>query len=185
MHDPIHRSEEELAAALDRIRGAPRDVGALMMIVRRPADAQREVLEEATLEPGIGLVGDNWPQRPSKHTADGSPDPDRQLTIMSSRAVAAVAGARERWPLAGDQLFVDFDLGDAHVPVGTVLAVGRAVLVISPAPHTGCAKFTERFGSAASRWINTDAGRELHLRGIYARVVVAGVVRRGDSIRRR
>ncbi len=185
MEDARLRTDDELATALDPIRGAPRDAGVVELIVRRPADAEREVLDEATLDPALGLVGDNWPVRPSTHTADGSADPERQLTIMSVRAVAAVAGERERWPLAGDQLYVDLDLGGENLPTGTELVVGTAVVAVTAAPHTGCAKFTERFGSAATRWINTPAGRDLRLRGIYVRVVTGGVVRRGDAIRKR
>jgi len=54
----------------------------------------------------------------------------------------------------------------------------------SALPHTGCAKFTERFGSAAARWVNTPIGRALNLRGINVRVVTSGQVRRGDAIRK-
>jgi hypothetical protein len=185
MQEIRHRSEDELEAALEGIRGAPRDVGVVELIARRPAHAEREVLDEATLDPAHGIVGDNWRLRPCRHVTDGSPDPERQITIMSARAVAAVAGEREHWSIAGDQLYVDLDLGGENLPVGTELLVGTAVLAVTAAPHTGCDKFTARFGSAASRWLNTAAGRSLKLRGIYARVVTAGVVRRGDPIRKR
>ena len=142
------------------------------------------MLEEATLDPAVGLVGDNWRERRARTTPDGSPDPERMLTLMSTRAIAAIAGDPGRWPLAGDQLYVDLDLGLENLPAGTRLAVGTAVLEVSAAPHTGCAKFTERFGSEATRWVNTQAGRSLNLRGINARVVTGGVVRRGDAIRK-
>jgi len=181
----IHpRTEAELEAALAEIRAAPRDVGVVELIARRPDYATREILEEATLAPGIGVVGDNWHLRPGR-TPDRTPDPQRQLAIMSARAIAAVAGEREHWPIAGDQLYVDLDLGRANLPAGTRLLVGDVVLEISAAPHTGCDKFTARFGSAASRWINTPAGRDLNLRGVHALVVTGGVVRRGDAIRKR
>jgi MOSC domain-containing protein YiiM len=179
-----HRGDVELAAALESIRAAPRDVGVIEMIVRRPAIDAREVLEEAVLDPAVGLVGDTWNVRPSSKTPDRSPHPEKQVTLMGSRAVAAVAGAREHWPLAGDQLFVDLDLGLANLPPGTRLGVGTAVLEVSAAPHTGCAKFAARFGSAASRWLNTPEGRALNLRGINAKVVTGGVVRRGDIIKK-
>lgn len=184
MQDIRHRTEQELAAALDAIRAAPRDAGVVELIARRPARGEREVLEQATLDPVLGLVGDNWHLRPSRHTADRSPDPERQITLMSARAIAAVAGERARWPIAGDQLYVDLDLGDANLPGGTRLAAGGVLLEVTAAPHTGCDKFTARFGSAASRWINTPAGRALNLRGIHARVLEGGVIRRGDAIRK-
>lgn len=177
-----HRTAEELDATLDAIRAAPRDAGTVDLIVRRPDYLAREVLEEGVLDPLVGLIGDNWHLRPSRRTTDGSPDLERQLTLMGSRAVTAVAGERESWALAGDQFFVDLDLGLENLPAGTRLAIGTAVLSVSAAPHTGCDKFTARFGSAASRWLNTPTGRSLNLRGINARVVTGGVVRRGDGI---
>ncbi|HWO18476.1 MAG TPA: hypothetical protein VNO30_06855 [Kofleriaceae bacterium] len=183
--DEQFRTQAELDAALESVRGAPRAVGVVEMIVRRPERDAREVLEEAIVDPALGLVGDNWRERPSRSASDGSPDPERQLTLMSARAIAAIAGGRERWPLAGDQLFVDLDLGLENLPAGTELVAGTAVLVVSAVPHTGCAKFTARFGSDATRWVNTDIGRSLSLRGINARIVSGGVVRRGDAIRKR
>jgi hypothetical protein len=185
MQEPRQRTEDELAASLELIRTAPRDVGIVELIVRRPDRDAREVLEEATLDPALGLVGDSWIKRPSRSSTDGSPDPERQLTLMGARAIAAVAGERTHWPLAGDQLFVDLDLSWDNLPAGTELLVGTAVISASAPPHTGCAKFTARFGSAASRWVNTDDGRSLNLRGINARIVTGGVVRRGDVIRKR
>jgi MOSC domain-containing protein YiiM len=185
MQEIRFRSEQELEAALDAIRGAPREAGVVELITRRPTYGEREVVDEASLDRVLGLVGDNWHMRPSRRTTDGSPDPERQLTLMSSRAIAALAGELEHWPIAGDQLYVDLDLGLENLPAGTQLAVGTAVLEVSVAPHTGCDKFTARFGSAASRWLNTAAGRSLNLRGINARVVTGGVVRRGDAIRKR
>ena len=178
------RSEAELEAALGAIRAAPREVGVVELIVRRPAVDAREVLDEGTLDPALGLVGDTWHVRPSSSTPDRSPHPEKQVTLMGTRAITAVAGDRAHWPIAGDQLFVDLDLGLENLPPGTRLAAGTAVLEVSAAPHTGCAKFTERFGSAASRWLNTPVGRSLNLRGINAKVVTGGVVRRGDPIRK-
>lgn len=171
----------ELEAKLDHIRASPRDAGRIELIVRRPSPGEREVVDEATLEMGRGLVGDSWIARPSRHTADGSPNPDQMLTLMNARAIAALAD-RERWPIAGDQLFVDFDLAEASVPAGTRLSIGTALLEISPKPHTGCAKFTERFGSDATKWLNTEAGRALHLRGVHAVILASGTVRVGDAI---
>jgi hypothetical protein len=141
-----HRTAAELEATLDTIRAAPRDVGVVELIVRRPAVGEREILEEATIDPAVGVVGDTWNVRPSSKTPDRSPHPEKQVTLMGVRAIAAVAGDREHGPMAGDQLFVDLDLGLENLPPGTRLAAGTAVLEVSAAPHTGCAKFTERFG---------------------------------------
>ncbi len=180
------RTLAELDAHLDHVRAAPRERGTVELIVRRPARLEREVIEEAELDTVHGLVGDSWIARPSKRTPDGSPNIGQQLTLMSSRAIVALTepGDHARWALAGDQLFVDFALAEAHLPPGTRLAIGGAVIEISAVPHTGCAKFTERFGSDATKWVNSDAGIALHLRGVNARVLASGTVRRGDAITR-
>jgi hypothetical protein len=180
-----HRTAEELAAGLDGIRSAPADAGTLEMIVRRPAVDEREVLAEGRLTAAEGLVGDDWRARGSRSTPDGSADPDRQLTVMGSRVVDLFAGGdRAAWPLAGDQLYVDLDLSVANLPPGTRLEIGEALVEVTEPPHTGCAKFSARFGSEALRLANSPEGRALRLRGLHVRVVEPGVVRAGDPIRK-
>ena len=160
-------------------------VGRVELIVRRPSDGEREVLEEATLDVEQGLVGDNWKVRGSRHTPDGAADPERQLTFMSVEAVTRFAGPdRAHWPLAGDQLYVDLDVSESSLPPGTRLTVGEegAVIEVSPVPHTGCAKFTQRFGLDAIRAVKSAEGLSLRWRGVNAKVVRGGVIRVGDSI---
>jgi hypothetical protein len=178
----MHRTADQLEARLDDIQSSPRDAGTVDLIVRRPSVNERDVVGEAELDPVAGVVGDSWSQRPSKSTPDGKPSIERQITLMNIRAIRAVADERD-WPLAGDQLFVDLDLGGANLPAGTRLRIGAVLLEVSAVPHTGCAKFTERFGSDATRWLNSETGRSLNLRGINARVLEGGTVRRGDAIR--
>jgi MOSC domain-containing protein YiiM len=164
----------ELEAGLDKIRRSPHDEGTLALIVRRPAPSEREVLGEGTLDASLGLVGDRWSASPA--------DPRTMLTLMNARSVAAVARSRDRWALAGDQLFVDLNLGYANLPPGTRLAVGAAVIEVTEVPHRGCGKFIRRFGLDASKFVNSPVGRELNLRGINARVLTGGMVRAGDQI---
>jgi hypothetical protein len=176
---------EELEAGLGEILLSPADEGTVDLIVRRPAVDEREVVEEAELELEQGLVGDSWHARGSSRTSGRSSNPKAQLTLMNARVVDLVAaGERERWALAGDQFYVDFDLSEANVPSGTRLALGTAVIEVTDEPHTGCVKFAARFGHPAHRFVNTQAHRHLHLRGINARVVEPGTVRRGDAIRK-
>jgi MOSC domain-containing protein YiiM len=106
-----------------------------------------------------------------------------QITLMNARVAALVAGDPERRQLAGDQLFVDFDLSVANLPPGTRLSVGSATLEVSDQPHLGCGKFAARFGVDALKFVNSAVGRELNLRGVNARVVAGGPIRTGDPIR--
>lgn len=175
---------DELTSGLAEIRRSPADDGTLELIVRRPAESEREVLEEGLLDLEVGLVGDSWHVRGSSRTPDGSANPLAQLTLMNVRTIALLAGDRERWPLAGDQLFVDLDLSIENLPPETRLAVGDAVVEVTAEPHTGCAKFSARFGSDALRFVNSPDGRALRLRGLNARVVEPGTVRPGDSVRK-
>ncbi|MEA2562968.1 MAG: hypothetical protein QOH06_4472 [Acidobacteriota bacterium] len=175
---------EELEAGLDEIRGAPKEEGPLKLIVRRPRIEEREVLQEAELDLVEGLVGDNWHTRGSSRTPNGSSHPDMQLNIMNARVIALVARHPDRWQLAGDQLFVDLDLSAENLPPGTCLSLGSAVVQVTDQPHTGCKKFVERFGADALKFVSSPLGRQLHLRGINARVVQPGLIRTGDLARK-
>lgn len=167
---------------LAEVLRSPADHGRLELIVRRPATEEREVIAAGELDLEVGLVGDNWLERGSRSRPDGSAEPDAQLNIMNVRAARLVAGVDERIPLAGDQLFVDLDLSPENLPAGTRLAIGTAVIEVTAKPHTGCAKFTRRFGLDAHRWINGRVGKQHRLRGICAKVVVPGTISAGDEI---
>ena len=102
---------------------------------------------------------------------------------MNARVIALIAQEKDRWPLAGDQLFVDLDLSPANLPHGTRLAIGSAVIEVSAEPHTGCKKFVFRFGLDAMKFVNSPVGRSLNLRGVNARVVRPGTISVGDRVR--
>ena len=173
----------QLEEGLDHVRSSPTDMGTLDLIVARPATGEREVLAEGQLDLDLGLVGDNWRERGSRHTEDGSAERDKQLNVINARLAALVAGEDpDRRALAGDQLHVDLDLSIENLPAGSRLHLGEAVIEITPSPHTGCAKFTQRFGLDALRFVNSPAGKELRLRGLCARVVVPGTIRQGDQV---
>jgi hypothetical protein len=184
MIDVRHLTREELEDGLAVIRLAPVDEGSLELIVRRPRQDAREVLEEALLDTAEGLVGDNWRTRGSSRTADGSSHPDMQLNIMNARVITLLTQAKEHWQLAGDQLFVDMDLSAENLPPGTELALGSAVIEVTSQPHTGCQKFAARFGSDALKFVSSPVGRQLNLRGINAKVVRSGAIRVGDVLKK-
>lgn len=183
-HAPFHLPPDRLHAGLDHVRATPADEGPVVLVLRRPAPGRRELVDEAALDPAHGVVGDNWRERGSRRTADGAAEPERQLTIMNVRVASLVAGGEERVPLAGDQVYVDLDLSHENLPTGTRLALGTAVVEVTEPPHTGCAKFSQRFGREALRLVNTPEGRAGRLRGMYARIVDPGVVRPGDVVRK-
>ena len=179
-----HLTMEQLEAGLDDIRDAPKDAGVVHLIVRRPETLEREILDEGQLDTAEGLVGDNWRARGSGQTADGSADPECQITIMNSRVTDLVAQDKDRWHLAGDQLYVEMDISRENLPPGTRLGIGDAVLEVSAKPHTGCGKFVERFGADAMKFVNSAVGRDMCLRGINTWVIQQGAVSVGDVVRK-
>ena len=179
-----HLSMTELEAALDHLREAPKDDGVVRLIVRRPRVDEREVLDEAELDPVQGLIGDSWCFRGSSKTAGGGPHPEMQINIINARVAELVAQEKSRWSLAGDQLYIDMDLSKSNLPVGSRIEIGSAVLEVSGLPHTGCHKFVSRFGKDAMMFVNSTVGKELCLRGINAKVVQAGVVRLGSTAKK-
>ena len=179
-----HLTMADLEAGLDYIRQSPKDNGILRMIVRRPQEDEREIVGAGELDPLHGLLGDNWNSRGSGHTPDGSVHTDTQITVMNARTIALLAQDKERWSLAGDQLYIDLDLSTDNLPSGTRLAIGSAVLEVSAEPHTGCKKFSSRFGVEAMKFVNSPEGKQLHLRGINAKVIQAGTIRVGEVVRK-
>lgn len=154
------------------------------MIVIRPNFDEREILQTGELDTELGLVGDNWKTRGSSRTNDGFGHPEMQLNIMNARAISLIAQMKDRWQLAGDQLFIDLDLSGENLPAGSQLKIGSALIEITPIPHNGCKKFTERFGVDAVKFVNSEIGKRLHLRGLNARIVKAGTIKTGDIVKK-
>ena len=170
-HLPLAELEERLAA----LPPAPRDAGRLEIIVRRLPDGSRELPERVALDPDVGVPGDGWNRRPPR-------DPDAQLAVIR-RDVAETIANGQSLELFGDNLFVDFDVTAENLPAGTRLAVGDAVVEVTPYPHNGCAKFSARFGNDALRSVQAPATRHRNRRGIYWKVVTAGDAWVGAAVR--
>jgi hypothetical protein len=177
MNSATHFSSDELKQGDDHILASPTDNGELKLIVRRPDVGERQTPQQARLDVEVGLVGDSWSTR-------AKVVPDMQLNIMNSRVVDRVAGSEDRWPLAGDQLFVDMDLSGANLPPGTQIALGDAIVEVTEPPHTGCKKFAARFGVDAMVFVNSGQGQTLNFRGICAKVVKSGDISIGDIARK-
>ena len=171
-----HLSMAELEAGLDPVRLSPSDVGTLDMIVIRPVSNERVVLDVCEASPEQAIHGDRWNK--TAKLAEVS------VTLMNSRAAALIAQDKARWPLAGDQLYVDFDLSEDNLPPGTRVQIGDVLFEITAKDHTGCTKFSSRFGADAWTFVNSPEGARLNLRGIYAKVVKAGTLRMGDEVKK-
>src|SRR5258706_2969128 len=170
----VHRSLAELMAGLQALPGAPRDAGRLAFIVCRHAPGMHEALARVRLTPQEGVPGDEWNRRPPLN-------PEAQLTVIR-RDVAELIAHGQSLTVSGDNLLVDLDISAANLPVGTRLRVGEAVVEMSPKPHNGCAKFQNRFGQDAFRFVQAPETRAQNLRGVYWRVVEPGEVTAGAPI---
>ena len=174
----------KLEAGLDEIRKSPKDEGILELIVVRPKTNERKVLESGELDTKIGLIGDNWQTKKSWATKDKKPHPEMQINIMNSRAIALIAQTKDRWQLAGDQFYIDMDLSEENLPPKSRLQIGSAILEITEVPHNGCIKFIKRFGKEANKFVNSKTGKQLHLRGLNAKVIKSGTVKTGDVVKK-
>jgi hypothetical protein len=172
-----HLTTTQIEAGLAEILESPKDNGVLELIVARPKPDEREVLATGELDIEEGLKGDTWKNY-------GKVRSDAQITIMNSRCIALLAQDENRWALAGDQLYVDLDLSDENLPIGTRLEIGSAILETTALPHNGCKKFVERFGMDAMKFVNSPIGKQLHLRGIYAKVVQSGTIKKGNLVKK-
>jgi len=181
-HEPFHRDADDLTAGLDAVRRSPADSGVVELLVVRPGVDGREVRDSVEVDVERGIVGDTWVERGSRRMADGSANPEAQVTVMNAVAARLVAATPDRMPLAGDQVYVDLDLSTENLPTGTVLDFGGVALEVTAEPHTGCAKFSARFGVEALRLTATPEGRFLRLRGINTRVVRGGRISVGDAV---
>ncbi len=165
---------EALEADYENRASPGKERGTVSLIVQRIGGGEHKLPSSGQITTEEGLIGDRW---------DAEKDPARgaQLTLIM-RGVSETVAAGKPLDLTGDNFIVDIDIGEDNAPVGTKFRIGSAVVEISEDPHTGCAKFSARLGSAALRWVNAPANRRRRLRGVNCRVLESGAVAIGDSI---
>ena len=168
---------------LENIAPSPQQQGTVDLIVCRPGKNERRVLEHAELSIDLGLVGDNW-SKMECNTNHYQNYANAQISLMNSQVMMTIQSDLSRWPLAGDNFLVNFELNSNNTPAGTQLSIGSAVIEITEEPHLPCNKFRQRFGDDAFKLLNSRQGRENNLRGVYARVITAGQVSCGSVIRK-
>lgn len=172
---------EQITERVSKLTPAPTDSGMVATLIVRPDTNERKIVPSIHVIPGEGIVGDNYLARGDKRTPDGSAHPEGQICLMNASVLDVLAdGDTNKWQLAGDQILVDFDLSTDNIPGGTRLSIGTATFEVSNKPHNGCAKFAERFGMDASRFVNSD--KVQRYRGINVMVVTEGDVSVGDTI---
>ena len=160
---------------------SPTDCGTISLLVERPDLNKRNIVTSTRLTHAGGMEGSGWELNPERGPVD-------QICVMSTAAIRVITGSEdpEIWAEAGDQIFMDFELGDHHLQIGDFVQVGpkdRGVLLqVTPKAHTGCGKFARRYGSDALKVVANKLARERRLRGIYFVVVKDGIVETGDDI---
>ena len=151
---------------------APSGSGTVRVICVRTSDGVHETPDRVEITFQDGVAGYRW-------SLGERPNPEAQVTLMNIRVTELIASGRPL-DLPGDNFQVDLDLAEDALPAGTRLRIGSALLEVSAEPHTGCKKFSERFGLEALRWVNDH--RDLRLRGVNCRVLEPGSVEVGDAI---
>ena len=175
---------EDFQKGLSWVRKSPQNRGIVKAIVIRPSTNSRKELQSCGFSPEMGVQGDYWSRNCWLKQQDGSPHPNVQVAMMNVRVIDLLTQERSLWKLAGDQLYIDFDLSKGNVSAGQRLKIGTVVLEITGRSHTGCKKFSDRFGSDALKFVNSSEGNRLRLRGIYAKIVRSGLISVGNYIQR-
>jgi MOSC domain-containing protein YiiM len=176
---PAMRTFDELEALWSAASAPPRERGTVRLLTVRREPGVHETPQEVQITVERGLEGDRWAL-----AIERDPDRESQVTLMMAGVAELVAAGVQPLHEAGDNILVDYDISLDNLPVGSRLRVGEVVLEVSATPHTGCSKFSGRFGQDALRWVNWRHWRDRRLRGVNTRVVSSGTVRVGDEVAR-
>lgn len=166
------RCLDELKDSLALLK-RPKDRGQVSLLMIRGARGRRMVLQEAKLDPDLGVPGDAWGRGKDRRS-------DMQIAVMETSVAKLIANGQPL-ELFGDCLMLDLDLSRENLPPGSRVRAGQALLEVTPMPHNGCSKFQARFGKDALRFVVMKELRHNNLRGTYMKVIEGGTVRAGDE----
>ena len=146
--------------------------GCLRLIVIRCADGSRRTPNTVEVSEDRGVHGDRWEHSSKRKIVE-------QIAVMDM-GVAEIFANGQSLTLFGDNLFIEQDW--SMWKIGERFLLGSAIFALTAEPHTGCAKFSKRFGSAALK--KTVLDREKKLRGVYVHVVRGGTIQVGEVLQR-
>ena len=178
--DPV--STAELMAALPHILAAPKTDAPIAALCFRPGLSQRQFPASLILTQAQGVPGERWLTLPWLRLADGSPDPDIQVSILPQRVLDLVWRDRANTPHPGDTIVADLDCSTANLPPGSLIRAGSAVLRVSGVFNQSCVKWQVRYGADARAFIDAPGHPELRLRGVLCAVVQDGKVGLSDRL---
>jgi hypothetical protein len=119
---------ESLYAAAAATDPEPRDAGTVRLVCVRKGKGLHETPTQVAVTVERGVEGDRW-------FDDAERKVGQQVTLMSARVAALIAGDDIPLHMAGDNFLVDLDLSVAALPVGTRVRIGSALLEVTPDPH--------------------------------------------------
>jgi len=166
---------EELERAWQDAPPLPRGRGGVRRICVRTGGGAHACPPRVRVTCEGGVDGDRWAREPQRRL-------DAQVTLIAARVAEWIARPGSPPEAAGDNFHVDLDVGVEALPVGTRIRLGTAVVEVTALPHSGCAKFRDRFGLDAVRWVNDPGHRERRLRGVNCRVIADGEVAVDDAV---
>lgn len=169
--------------AIELARAAPVGFGKVDYLINRPSEGVHQPVNSLYLDVDNGIEGDRWQETAWLRLPDGSPDPRVQVSLTNTRVMQCFTGNESDAVFrCGDNIYTDLSLTEAHLPVGTLLQVGEAVIEISDVVNDACGKFAQRFGAEAFQTVRAPANAGLRLRGLFARIRQSGRVMREDRL---
>ncbi|MGJ8650411.1 MAG: MOSC domain-containing protein [Opitutaceae bacterium] len=169
--------------AIQLAHTAPVGSGRVDYLINRPSEGVHELVDSLYLDVENGIEGDRWKETAWLRLPDGAPDPRVQVSLTNTRVMQCFTGTEADAVFrCGDNIYTDLNLTETHLPVGTLLQIGEAVIEVSDVVNDACGKFAQRFGAEAFQAVRAPTNVGLRLRGLFARIRQSGRVQCGDTL---